>query len=373
MAEQPAPLATPAARTPLVITGDSITSLVAGDGAGLIFVTGERGLYRSSDAGDTWHAVGKEPPAPLLAIGDDERFFLAGTRVACGSAQTDATPLFRSRDGGASWQPVAGVERLWPLAIWGAPAVAVGATCGGLQVSTDEGLTWQSLNAIPADLGVRALARTPGQDGAGAFFVIGTAERGMSVLWLVILGQGGELVSSQALRTFWGTAAVGGSSNSPVVGTANGVLTSPDGGKTWRLSRTGLEEVTLSVDPTQGPIPDAELQRGYGITAVAASASHPDLLYVGTIAGVYRSGDGGGTWSKLEGTAGMVTALILTSRGTLLAESDAGVFEYTLPLNGHRACHGASVGQTAISPFAVTMASVSIRSANTFPEQGRSS
>jgi hypothetical protein len=324
-------LATPVSVTPLAIAGDPISLLVLGDGRGAIHVVGERGLYRSTDGGAIWRALGPAPPAPRIAVAADETLLLAGSRSPCRRVQTGNAPLFRSQDGGASWQAVAGVDNLLPLALWGDPVVALGATCAGLQLSADNGQTWGPLAAIPADLEVVAFAPARGADGEAAFFVVGTAEGGTSVLWLVVLGKGGELVSSQPLWTFWGAGAVGGSRERPVIGTANGVLASRDGGISWRLSRAGLEEVTLSVDPTQGPIPDDELRRGYGISAVAVDADDPDQLYAGSIVGVYRSRDGGATWTHIEGTTGVITALILTTRGTLLAQSNTGVIEYRLP------------------------------------------
>ena len=114
-----------------------------------------------------------------------------------------------------------------------------------------------------------------------------------------------------------------------MLGTANGVLVSRDSGQSWQRS-PGLEDVTLSVDPTQGPIPEDELRRGFGITAVAEEPNNPDRLYVGTVAGVYQSNDDGSTWTHLSGTAGIVTALIATPRGTLLIQTDVGVLEYVV-------------------------------------------
>jgi hypothetical protein len=74
-----------------------------------------------------------------------------------------------------------------------------------------------------------------------------------------------------------------------------GVLLGLDEGTSWRQSRRGLQEVTISVDPTAGPIPENEPRRGFSILAIAVDAHDENYLYAGTFAGVYRSCDVGAT------------------------------------------------------------------------------
>ena len=327
----PAIVATPIDSSRLVIDGDPIDWLVLpGPQRRSLYVVGSRGLYRSDDGGMTWRAVGPRPPAPRVAVAASDSLLLAGSRVACARAAAPHRPLYRSGDGGATWQPVDGVTDLLPLAIWLDPRVAIGTTCAGLQLSRDEGLTWLPVSAIPADYEISASAPASEHQDSPALFVIGTSEGGTSALSVLTLTAQGEVAAGLPLVTFWGGGAVGGSRERIVLGTANGVLVSRDGGQSWRRSRAGLEDVTLSVDPTRGPIPEDELRRGFGITAVAEDPDHPDRLYVGTVAGVYQSNDDGSTWSHLTGTAGIVTALITTPRGTLLIQTDVGVLEYVV-------------------------------------------
>jgi hypothetical protein len=112
------------------------------------------------------------------------------------------------------------------------------------------------------------------------------------------------------------------------------VLVGLDEGTSWRQSWRGLQEVTILVDPTAGPIPENALRRGFGILAIAVDAHDENHLYASTIAGVYHSCDDGETWIPLPGSAGTVTSLIATSRGTLLAESDSGVVEFEAAFGG---------------------------------------
>ena len=342
------------APTILAVNGDPIQRLVLpGPRQRAVYVVGNRGLYRASEDGSTWQAVGPPPPAPGIAAAADASLLLAGSRSACGRAQGQNLPLFRSRDGGATWEPVAGIGDLLPLAIWSEPALALGASCAGLRVSIDGGLTWRPAPAMPADRLVTAFAPAVDERDAPTVFVVGTAEGGMSVLSLVTLTARGEVGASEPLRDFWGSGAIDGSRQRPVLGTANGVLVSRDGGQTWRLGRHGLEDVTLSVDPTTGPIPDEELRRGFGITAIAADPTDADRIYVGTIAGVYRSGDGGVTWVPVPGTGGVTEALIVTPRGTLLIQTESAVFEVVLSQGGGLGPQAATPALPGPSPAAV--------------------
>jgi hypothetical protein len=139
-------------------------------------------------------------------------------------------------------------------------------------------------------------------------------------------------VISDPLVNFWGGASLAGRGDLLIAGTSQGVLVSTDGGATWAPSRIGLEEVTLSVDPNQEAIPEAERRRGYGITAVAVAPDDDAHLYAGTVAGVYESRDTGATWQPMGGVEGWVTVLILAPAGDrLLAQTDAGVVVLPLP------------------------------------------
>jgi photosystem II stability/assembly factor-like uncharacterized protein len=111
-----------------------------------------------------------------------------------------------------------------------------------------------------------------------------------------------------------------------------GVWPSADAGVTWRQSRRGLEEVTLSVDPLRAPIPEAEQQRGFGIDAVAIDPGAPHRLFAGTIGGLYESTDDGATWQQVPGVAGRVTELVvLPATDSLLAATEEGVVTVSLP------------------------------------------
>ena len=320
---------TPTAALPLAVDGDPISAVVpAGLETQAIYAVGGRGLYRSDDGGESWRAAGPPPPpGRIVAAMDDPLVLLAGSHPPCARGGGEEPPLYRSADGGSTWQTVEGVAGLRPWAVWGGENLALGSSCAGAQVSTDGGRTWRPVPITDAGYEVTAFAPLAGATGAApAGLVGGTSEGGTGGVWLLDLADPARPARRGPLTSFWGAGAPAGRGRLFVVGTATGVLLSSDAGGTWRQSRRGLEEVTLSVDPFQEPIPDEQLRRGFGIGAVAINPDLGDHLYAGTVGGLYQSTDGGATWRRTPGVDGLVTRLVLAPGGErLLAETKDGV------------------------------------------------
>lgn len=317
-----------AAFGPLVIDGDPITRLVVTrPGAAAILVAGGDGLYRSDNGARRWRKVGPAPPEGRIVVAEENpQVLLAGDRGVC--ARGDAgTPLSRSDDAGATWQPVDGVSGVLPLAIWRRAKVAVGASCAGLQISTDTGRTWQQATLPDGTDEVTAFTPlpAPNTDNAEAL-IVRTSEGGTSRLRLLDLTDAARPQISNVLREFWGLGAPAGRQEIYAFGSAQGVWVSIDRGATWTLRRTGLEEVTVSVDPLGTPIPDAEQARGFGINALVMNPGQAARLYVGTNNGVYTSENAGARWERIENIDGNVTGIVVARRtARLLAETPSGV------------------------------------------------
>ncbi len=70
-----------------------------------VYVAGERGLYRSDDAGQTWQAVGQGlPEGGVAALAIDPR---QPQRLY---AATRAGAVYLSEDGASSWRVLAGTD-----------------------------------------------------------------------------------------------------------------------------------------------------------------------------------------------------------------------------------------------------------------------
>lgn len=208
---------------PLPIQGDAMGLAIHPAAPQTIYATGHYVFSKSTDGGATWQAVSNDlPDLDIHGFAFDPR-----------DAQTMYAfvvryGLFISRDGGAHWEPLSRrlPDSVMSLAASGTRLYA-GTMDSGLWISDDAGKTWRS-------------AESHGL--------------GRAVMGLVI-----DPADSNALY----------------VGTANGVMRSPDRGLTWsRLGPEGVGIVTLAVAPTNPK------------TILAVS-------YQGR---VYRSRDGGDTW-----------------------------------------------------------------------------
>jgi photosystem II stability/assembly factor-like uncharacterized protein len=209
-------------------------SIAVSPAAGTAFLSANGGVYRTLDAGATWKPAGRGLPA-----GPADALAVAASDPRTVYAYFNASGLFRSQDGGASWQrktpPLAGgldvlalavsprTPRLLYLALFG----------GGLYRSLDGGALWTGLGGISD---VRALAaaepRTSG-------------------------------------TVYAGTGLTGG--------TLGGVWWSGDAGSTWTRRSQGLSA-----------LPAAE---------VGADPARPDSLWTAVYGTVYGSSDRGAHWS----------------------------------------------------------------------------
>jgi len=264
--------------------------VLAGSGSGT--------LYRSTDAGGTWTAVGHGLGRGVLFIQFSP--FKAGLVYA----GTRGAGLWKSADGGASWSKQQNLASSTVRSLGFAKSMTLVGADGGLFSSRD-GATWAPyLSFSPLSLSAIAVAAVndPPKLLAGA-----DASKGDESLPLYVSQDGGTSwtnVKSLGSSTMVGTAAAGapsGASRPVVVGTNAGAFISNDAGSSW-AQVAGLPAIDF--------------------TAAAYVVNHADRFYIASDGGGTQSGglwstaDGGQTFRSLASPIGSVTALTLSAEET---------------------------------------------------------
>jgi photosystem II stability/assembly factor-like uncharacterized protein len=198
--------------------------------------------------------------------------------------------LYRSRDGGATWQSAYGsVDLALPLTT----AVAISAgnraaltvfagVCGGILRSTDGSDTWEAAVLRTPPPFVSALALSPNYGEDGTLFaatmedgVFRSGDRGAQwAAWNF------GLLDLNILALAISPAFAG--DETLFAGTESGIFRSTNGGRAWR-----------EVDFPAGLAPVVSI-------AVSPSYARDGVVFAGTESyGLFGSGDGGNTWQRL--------------------------------------------------------------------------
>jgi photosystem II stability/assembly factor-like uncharacterized protein len=248
------------------------------------------GVYKSTDAGRTWTHLGLDETQHIGKIAVDPRnpdiVFVAA--IGHLYAANPERGLYRSRDGGRTWQKVlykdenvGAVEvvidptdsRIVYAGLWNtrrppwftyAPTNGPG---GGIYKSTDGGSTWQQLTAglPPAGIGRTGIAVAPSNP-----------RRVYAVVDCLVPDPTAPVPPTTAP----------GRPPQPPPG-QGGVFRSDDAGATWK--RVGSDQALWG--------------RGWYFEKIAVDPKDADIVYVPNVA-VNRSRDGGTTWDVIRGSPG---------------------------------------------------------------------
>ncbi len=253
------------------------------------------GMYKSVDAGKTWTHLGLDQTHHIGKVAVDPRNPDIVFVAAIGQlyAANKERGLFRSRDGGHSWQRILGDENVGAVEVvidpsdsrvvyaglWNtrrppwftyAPTNGPG---GGIFKSTDGGSTWTQLTAGLPKSGI-------GRTG------IAIAPSNPRRIYAIVDHR--TPVAPQTVEPPLGTPPPrpGARPAQPPPG-EGGLFRSDDAGVTWAKMSGDI----------------ALWGRGWYFNKIAVDPKNPDMVYVPNVA-VNRSKDGGKTWIVLRGSPG---------------------------------------------------------------------
>ncbi len=215
-----------------------------------------------------------------------------------------------SRDGGLTWQAgsLRGVDAMILTSSPEAPETIFAAGHDVFHVSRDGGDTWQPVTHDLPGTDIHGFAQDPEDPQRLYAFVVGagvltSADGGASWAPLPTQPPGGSYVVLAA------------SGDELYAATDAGIASSQDRGQTWIPLETQPGKVT--------------------VLSLAVSVTNPDVIYVGTPSGAFRSTDGGSSWDAIGPSGVAVLSIALTSddaeklliladRGAVYRSHDAG-------------------------------------------------
>ncbi len=251
--------------------------------------------------------------------------------------------LFRSQDGGKSWQEVAGgnnqqmqglmtysltystlnPQRLYVLT---QPAVIPHTGTVGLYTSADQGRTWK-LSIASASITSRTIfVVAPGNDTPDEVYIYLSELGPLGLKRSLDNGQHFTSTGTLPFGSIFGVLAIPGAPGHLLAYSSDGMAYSIDGGIHWQV----IKNITSSVNnlTTAGPNSPIYVSGDAGIYAssdggktfqlvytqasfasLTAAPTQPQVLYGKTGTAVYRSDDGGKTWNTLPHISGNLAVL----------------------------------------------------------------
>lgn len=222
-------------------------------------------IQRSSDGGKTWEQPGTQPGEPTttpegMPMGESNKF-LYDTSAETGRPLT----THQFYDGTQHpWE----FKRVWHIepSLTNPDVAYAGVEDAAIFRTIDGGKTWQEMPGLRGH-------------GSGPMWQPGAGGMGLHTLVLTPNKGGGENGKYENVRILGAISAAG-------------VFRSDDGGQTWSPKNMGL---------TSKYMPDPNVEVGFCVHRVALHPSRPNTVYMQLHWHVCRSDDGGDSWRKVSG------------------------------------------------------------------------
>lgn len=281
-----------------------------------------KGIYKSTDGGDTWSQMNKGVDA-RLGLSEPYDIAVDVSRPDDVYAAVPGLGLLRSTDAGMSWahlseEYTANATNVTQFILKGGTSqtMVFGTSTGNIFKSTDGGHSWSPTHnglAVDAILSLTALPTKPEVLFAGTFNgVLVSHDFGTS--WLPVPGDLPKLTTTLA------AADKGTNSALYAFGRGIGVKSSTDEGSTWHRADAQLGGSTVSaLFYSENPprlyaavhntllyyntdaaswVPAAAGIFGGEITSMTFDPDSPAILFVTTTRGAFKSTDDGATWQS---------------------------------------------------------------------------
>lgn len=334
-----------AASTAGLATGVStqlVNGLAIDSATGVVFAGVDTGVYRSDDGGVTWTGINGTPfiDTILFVPGNPSTLYFGA-----GNPPLSGGTLMRSTDGGATWTAlVRGIRNVEAACLAAKPGRLYAGIVTGIIESNDEAASWQVVRftGLFTRIVVDPVTPTTIYAAAAQFGVFRSSDDGVSFPETTT-GMTNKDVRALALDASHPATLYAGTNG-------GGVFKTTDGATTWTSASTGLTSssvFSLAIDPAATSKVYAGTSSGVfrssngggtwssssglpsgAVIAVATVPGSPTLLFAGTAQGPYRSTDGGATWSPSNtGVPASTTSFAFDpATRTLYAGTSAGVF-----------------------------------------------